>query len=177
MAEHLQLANKFGDDKLKLQSLARSGWPLAVAWMMGLKKKDRRPGCKNPPKPTKLLKPMRQWLDRFIVLRRRHETIDSLGEEASPAEPLANYRKARIHEHLHQTDEAEKEYRKAIAKDAWFLKALSFLGASAVEASGRIDEVLSGMRLRSLHWPQKPGSRAAIELLVTSKRPGPFYVR
>ena len=44
-------------------------------------------------------------------------------EENAPWEPVANYRIARINEHLYQASEAEIQYKKAIGKDSKFHKA------------------------------------------------------
>ncbi len=49
-------------------------------------------------------------------------------EATYPQDPVANYRIARIHEHLSQPEDAEANYRKAIAKDPRYFKASYNLG-------------------------------------------------
>ena len=44
-------------------------------------------------------------------------------ESIAPFNPIPNYRRGRIHEHLYQYDKAEAEYRKAITKDKNVVKA------------------------------------------------------
>lgn len=44
-------------------------------------------------------------------------------QQSDPKEPVVNYRRARIHEHFRQPDQAEQEYRKSVAKDPTFTKA------------------------------------------------------
>lgn len=49
-------------------------------------------------------------------------------EEFAPYDPLPSYRRARIHEHFSQTQEAESAYRKSIEKQPDFRKAAYHLG-------------------------------------------------
>lgn len=43
-------------------------------------------------------------------------------QQSDPKDPIVNYRRARIHEHFRQPDQAEQEYRKAVDKDPTFIK-------------------------------------------------------
>ncbi len=127
MAEHLQLANKFGYDKLKLQREQDLALAFGGRLDDGVEERLQTWLQESPAETNEIIE---AYANGLTALSRFEDAMKLLiaWEEASPAEPLANYRKARIHEHLHQTDEAEKEYRKAIAKDASFLKASYHLG-------------------------------------------------
>ncbi len=56
------------------------------------------------------------------------QTLLIAWQQSDPKEPTVHYRKGRIHEHFRQQDQAEQEYRKAIAKDPTFTKAKYHLG-------------------------------------------------
>lgn len=61
----------------------------------------------------------------LTTLSRFNEAIDLLNvwSKVAPRQPIVNYRRARIHEHFHQADEAEQQYRESLSKDARFFKA------------------------------------------------------
>lgn len=63
-------------------------------------------------------------------------------QSTDPLDPVANYRIARIHEHLSQPEDAEANYRKAIAKDPRYLKAHYNLGRVLLDQR-RSDEALT----------------------------------
>jgi tetratricopeptide (TPR) repeat protein len=63
-------------------------------------------------------------------------------QSTDPLDPVANYRIARIHEHLSQPEDAEANYRKAIAKDPRYFKASYNLGRVLLDQR-RSDEALT----------------------------------
>ena len=72
--------------------------------------------------------------DDAMELLRTWQSTDTL-------DPVANYRIARIHEHLSQPEDAESNYRKAIAKDPRYFKASYNLGRVLLDQR-RSDEAL-----------------------------------
>ncbi len=121
MADHLQAANKLGHDK---KTLAREQ-DLALAAIGRLED-----GVENR---------LQTWLqegsldfgevaDAYangLTALSRFDDAQALllaWQQSDPKEPLVHYRRARIHEHFRQPDQAEEEYRKAVAKDPTFVK-------------------------------------------------------
>lgn len=118
----LQAAAKLGFDKQKLEHEQDLAMAAIGRFEEGVEERIQTRLEQNPPDADQILE---AYANGLSVLSRFDEAITMLQiwEKTSPDDSLVNYRRARIHEHFHQTDEAELQYREALKKDPNFKKA------------------------------------------------------
>ena len=122
MAEFLQVAYKLGYDKTQLQHEQDLGLASMGRLEGGTEERLIQWLAESPAEADEIID---AYANGLTALSRFDDAVRLLveWEQASPSNPIANYRRARIHEYFHLPEEAEKEYQKAIGKDPTFSKA------------------------------------------------------